>query len=126
MTAGTEIAPDECTRAFLISPPFSRWENGRRVNKEARMIWDIHVHVAGVGRRNTRQLFIAPISAQPGLSPVPAALGSGVKHVEGDGLDDQIGRLIVEPINTSGVDRAVLLAFDAAYREDGTRDDSEP
>ena len=35
LTAGTEIAPDECTRAFLISPPFSRWENGSRVNKRA-------------------------------------------------------------------------------------------
>jgi hypothetical protein len=35
LTAGTQIAPDECTRAFLISPPFSRWENGRRTNKRA-------------------------------------------------------------------------------------------
>lgn len=30
LTAGTEIAPGEATRAFLISPPFSRWKNGRR------------------------------------------------------------------------------------------------
>ena len=30
LTAGTEIAADEATRAFLISPPFSRWKNGRR------------------------------------------------------------------------------------------------
>ena len=35
LTAGTEIVPDECTRAFLISPPFSRWENGSRANKKA-------------------------------------------------------------------------------------------
>ena len=35
LTAGTEIAPDECTRAFLISPPFSRWEKGGRANKKA-------------------------------------------------------------------------------------------
>ena len=33
LTAGTVIAPDECTRAFLISPPFSKWKNGRRVAK---------------------------------------------------------------------------------------------
>lgn len=32
LTAGTEIAPDESTRACLLSPPFSHWENGRRVN----------------------------------------------------------------------------------------------
>lgn len=31
LTAGTEIAPDECVRAYLISPPFSRWEQGKRV-----------------------------------------------------------------------------------------------
>jgi hypothetical protein len=30
LTAGTEIAANEATRAFLISPPFSRWKNGRR------------------------------------------------------------------------------------------------
>ncbi len=30
LTAGTEIAAGEATRAFLISPPFSRWKNGRR------------------------------------------------------------------------------------------------
>ena len=30
LTAGTEIAADEATRAFLISPPFSKWKNGKR------------------------------------------------------------------------------------------------
>jgi hypothetical protein len=34
LTAGTVIAPDECTRAFLISPPFSKWKNGTRVAKK--------------------------------------------------------------------------------------------
>ncbi len=33
LTAGSELAADECTRAFLVSPPFSRWEHGRRVAK---------------------------------------------------------------------------------------------
>jgi hypothetical protein len=31
LTAGTEILPDEITRAFLISPPFSVWKDGKRV-----------------------------------------------------------------------------------------------
>ena len=31
LTAGTEIADDEATRAFLISPPFSRWKDGKRL-----------------------------------------------------------------------------------------------
>lgn len=30
LTAGTVLAADECTRAFLVSPPFSRWKGGRR------------------------------------------------------------------------------------------------
>ena len=30
LTAGTVIAPDEATRAFLTSPPFSVWQNGKR------------------------------------------------------------------------------------------------
>jgi hypothetical protein len=34
LTAGTEIAADECTRACLLSPPFSRWKNGSRINKK--------------------------------------------------------------------------------------------
>lgn len=31
LTAGTELSPDEATRAFLISPPFSVWKAGKRV-----------------------------------------------------------------------------------------------
>jgi len=31
LTAGTEISADESTRAFLISPPFSVWRNGKRI-----------------------------------------------------------------------------------------------
>lgn len=30
LTAGTEIAQDECTRAMLLSPPFSHWAGGSR------------------------------------------------------------------------------------------------
>jgi hypothetical protein len=33
LTAGTEIAADECTRALMISSPFSRWKNGKRTTK---------------------------------------------------------------------------------------------
>ena len=33
LTAGSEIAADECTRAFLVSPPFSRWEQGKRTSR---------------------------------------------------------------------------------------------
>ena len=33
LTAGSELAAGECTRAFLVSPPFSRWEQGKRLAK---------------------------------------------------------------------------------------------
>lgn len=33
LTAGTEIADGEATRAFLISPPFSLWKNGKRLRE---------------------------------------------------------------------------------------------
>lgn len=33
LTAGTMIAENEATRAFLISPPFSHWKGGKRVRE---------------------------------------------------------------------------------------------
>ena len=33
LTAGSELSPDECSRAFLVSPPFTKWKNGRRETK---------------------------------------------------------------------------------------------
>jgi len=33
LTAGTTISPGEHTRAFLISPPFSTWKDGKRVRQ---------------------------------------------------------------------------------------------
>jgi hypothetical protein len=35
LTAGTRIAPDENTRACLVSTPFSHWQGGRRIEKDA-------------------------------------------------------------------------------------------
>jgi len=35
LTAGTEIMPDESLQALLVSPPFSRWKDGRRVRDGA-------------------------------------------------------------------------------------------
>jgi len=34
LTAGTVIADDENTRACLISPPFSHWQGGKRIEKK--------------------------------------------------------------------------------------------
>lgn len=35
LTAGTEIAEDETTRAFLISPPFSKWKDNHRIREKS-------------------------------------------------------------------------------------------
>lgn len=35
LTAGTTIAPGECTRTMLLSPPFSSWANGTRTKGAA-------------------------------------------------------------------------------------------
>lgn len=35
LTAGTEIAAGEASRAFLISPPFSLWKDGRRTRNSS-------------------------------------------------------------------------------------------
>jgi len=36
LTAGTEIPAGESTRAHLLSPPFTLWKNGKRINKQTR------------------------------------------------------------------------------------------
>ncbi|BDS06165.1 hypothetical protein NT6N_12050 [Oceaniferula spumae] len=33
LTAGTVIPDDETTRAYLLSPPFSEWKNGKRIKR---------------------------------------------------------------------------------------------
>ncbi|MGB0775723.1 MAG: acyltransferase, partial [Akkermansiaceae bacterium] len=33
LTAGTVIPDDETTRAYLLSPPFSEWKEGRRIKR---------------------------------------------------------------------------------------------
>jgi len=35
LTAGTEVAPGETLRACLLSPPYSKWEGGRRSKEPA-------------------------------------------------------------------------------------------
>ncbi len=34
LAAGTIIPPGECTRAYLLSPPFTTWKDGRRVDRD--------------------------------------------------------------------------------------------
>ncbi len=77
------------------------------------MICDIHVHLAGIGTGNSGN-FVAPgFLRKIGLSPEITAAPD---------CDENIARAVVAKIEASQVTQAVLLAFDAAYRENGSRD----
>jgi hypothetical protein len=36
LTTGTVVDPGECTRACLLSPPFTRWQKGSRIREDDR------------------------------------------------------------------------------------------
>jgi predicted TIM-barrel fold metal-dependent hydrolase len=110
-----------CFDDLLAIQPVEKWESHRQNGFRA-MIWDIHVHVAGVGSQSTGnflaprfqrslacRLFMRRLGVAPGLLNTPEC-------------DGQIAQIIISLVQASQVDRAVLLAFDAAYHEDGTRD----
>jgi len=97
----------------------TRGQDGSRA-----MIYDLHVHIAGNGsagsgnsfspafrRSHAFRFLVRQLDLPPGIMDAPDA-------------DRRIADLIVERIQASVVDRAVLLALDAAYRDDGSRDDT--
>lgn len=87
------------------------------------MIWDVHVHVAGVGRGNSGNYLAAQFQRSLACHLFMRRLGLDPKVWNAEDVDEQIARMIIDQINASCVDRAVLLAFDAAYQDDGTRDE---
>ena len=87
------------------------------------MIWDIHVHVAGVGQRNNGNYLSPKFQRSLPCRLFMRRLGLDAGVLSTADCDEQIARLILGQINASCMDRAVLLAFDAAYREGGTRDE---
>jgi predicted TIM-barrel fold metal-dependent hydrolase len=88
------------------------------------MIWDIHVHVAGVGTQDSGNFLATRFRRGMAARLVMKRLGLAPGVLTADDCDEQIARFTLKQLNASQVDRAVLLAFDAAYREDGTRDDA--
>jgi len=87
------------------------------------MIWDVHVHVAGIGRPNNGNYLSPRFQRSMACRLFLRRLGLAPNRFDAEVVDEEIGRLIVSQINASSVDRAVLLAFDAAYRDDGSRDE---
>jgi predicted TIM-barrel fold metal-dependent hydrolase len=86
------------------------------------MIWDIHVHVAGAGRRNSGNFLAPRFQRSVACRLFLKRLGLSPTLFDTEDVDTRIGELIVSQIDASRVDRAVLLAFDAAYQEDGIPD----
>jgi len=87
------------------------------------MIWDVHVHVAGVGRGNSGNYLAPRFQRSLACHLFMRRLGLDPKVWNAGDVDEQIAQVIIGQINASCVDRAVLLAFDAAYHDDGTRDE---
>ena len=82
------------------------------------MIIDVHTHICALGRGGmiSRKLIDSPafrfmrwrLGIRGERSTWPAQLEQGMLRI----------------IDESGLDKAVILAFDAVYREDGSRDDA--
>ena len=87
------------------------------------MICDLHVHVAGVGSQASGN-FLAPAFRRSfAFRLFVRRLKLTPRVISAPDFDQQIARLIVDKLNASQLDRAVLLAFDAAHRDNGTRDE---
>lgn len=86
------------------------------------MIWDLHVHVAGVGSQGSGNFLAPTFQRSLACRLFLRRLGLLPEILYEPDCDQQIARFIVDQLNSSEVDRAVMLAFDAAYREDGSRD----
>jgi uncharacterized protein len=87
------------------------------------MIWDLHVHVAGVGSQGSGNFLAPAFRRSLACRFFMRRVGLPREVMTEADCDQQIARLVVEQLNASEVERAVVLAFDAAYREDGTRDE---
>ncbi|MBK8478391.1 MAG: amidohydrolase family protein [Opitutaceae bacterium] len=86
------------------------------------MIWDLHAHLAGVGTQGSGNQLSPRFRRSFAFRHFLRRLGLTPQIVDAPDCDAQIAHLIVAQINASSLDRVVLLAFDAAYHEDGTRD----
>ena len=87
------------------------------------MIWDLHVHIAGVGSQDSGNLLAPAFQRSLACRLFMRRLGLPPGMVNVPDCDQRIARFIVDQLDASEVDRAVLLAFDAAYGDDGSRDD---
>jgi predicted TIM-barrel fold metal-dependent hydrolase len=87
------------------------------------MICDLHVHVAGIGSQASGNFLAPAFRRSVAFRWFLRRLGLPAGVTSAPDCDQQVARLIVNKLNASKVDHAVLLAFDAARHDDGTRDE---
>jgi uncharacterized protein len=88
------------------------------------MIVDVHVHMAGLGSNESGNRISPALQLTRAFQRLARRLGLTRDMLAGPDVDWEIAQRILRWLETSTVDRAVFLALDAAYREDGTRDDA--
>ena len=86
------------------------------------MIYDLHVHIAGIGSGESGNYLSPAFQRRYAFRRLVHYLKLPPEVITWPDCDQQIARRILDWVDGSMVDRAVLLAFDAAYNEDGTRD----
>lgn len=87
------------------------------------MIWDIHAHIAGVGSQGSGNFLASAFKRSLACRLFLRRFGLPTAVMHAPDCDQQISQFVLGQLNASAVDRAVLLAFDAAHRKDGTRDE---
>jgi predicted TIM-barrel fold metal-dependent hydrolase len=87
------------------------------------MIFDLHVHIGGLGAGGSGNYVAPRFRRSYAFRFFSKRMGFSLKAFPQPDDDRQIASRVVKWLDASMVDRAVLLGFDAAYREDGRRDE---
>lgn len=85
-------------------------------------IIDCHTHVFCWGE-NPADGYLSEKTRRAWLTRLILFL-TGLKREQGDSISEKIRSRLLRHVRTSSLDAAVVLAQDAVYREDGTRDDA--
>lgn len=85
------------------------------------MICDLHVHIGGLGNGNSGNYVSPAFGKRYAFRQFCKRFGLSSDTAPED--DRQIARRVIKWLDSSAVDRAVFLGFDAAYCEDGSRDE---
>jgi predicted TIM-barrel fold metal-dependent hydrolase len=87
------------------------------------MICDLHVHIGGMGSGGTGN-YIAPQFRQSLAFRLLSRRMGFPSETGQQAMDDrQVARRVLDWLDASKVDHAALLGFDAAYHDDGRRDE---